>query len=108
MECATDEPGASRFTLPFLPLPLTSPVFLLLTLFLFDIVRSFEGAVLFNIESKVDGDYQNLTRSPEDFANAVRLVPLPTPSLLLNGSCPDVQVRSPRSSPKPTPPSVLR
>lgn len=34
--------------------------------------------ILFNIESKVDGDFRNLTRSPEDFVNVSpgRLTPL--------------------------------
>jgi hypothetical protein len=27
--------------------------------------------VLFNIESKVDGDFRNLTRGPEDFVKAM-------------------------------------
>ncbi len=33
-----------------------------------------DNEVLFNIESKVDGDFRNLTRSPEDFVAAMAKV----------------------------------
>lgn len=51
--CATDEPGS--FLSPY---PLFVSIFIVFV------------TVLLNIESKVDGDYRNLTRSPEDFVNA--------------------------------------
>ncbi|KAL7414954.1 PLC-like phosphodiesterase [Mrakia frigida] len=37
----------------------------------FDFIHATDEPVLFNIESKVDGDFHNLTRSPEDFAEAM-------------------------------------
>lgn len=36
---------------------------------MFDFVKcATDDEILFNIESKVDGDFRNLTRTPEDFA----------------------------------------
>ena len=42
---------------------------------MFDFVKcATDEPVLFNIESKVDGDFHNLTRSPEDFVAAMGAV----------------------------------
>ncbi|KAL8276519.1 hypothetical protein RQP46_011067 [Phenoliferia psychrophenolica] len=58
------------------PLQITAPGTKLSTLIeFFDFVDcATDNPVLFNIESKVDGDYRNFTRSPEDFVDAMAAV----------------------------------
>lgn len=53
------------------PLQLTLPGTKISTLAeVFDFVDcATDDEILFNIESKVDGDFRNLTRGPEDFVN---------------------------------------
>lgn len=61
VDCATDEPGLScSLRLSSLPLPLTK-----------------NQTVLYNIETKINGDFHNETRSPEDFVAALKSLLLP-------------------------------
>ena len=58
------------------PLQLTLPGTKISTLpEMFDFVKcATDDEILFNIESKVDGDFRNLTRTPEDFVEVSGIV----------------------------------
>ncbi|KAK4698697.1 glycerophosphoryl diester phosphodiesterase, partial [Phenoliferia sp. Uapishka_3] len=68
------------------PLAVTVPGTKLATLEeMFDFVAcATDAPVLFNIESKVDGDFHNLTRSPEDFMEALTAVYKPMGCAMLD------------------------